>query len=65
MREVLEVSGADRVLLGTDYGPVPISPKEHIDLVTSLGLSQVDEEKVLWKNVQALFGLDSLSPSSL
>ena len=57
IRHCIEVFGADRVLFGTDYGPVPISPSEHIDLVKSLGLSPEDEAKIFWKNASDLFGL--------
>jgi predicted TIM-barrel fold metal-dependent hydrolase len=57
LREAIEVFGADRVMLGTDYGPVPLDPKEHIDLVKECKLSAEDEEKVLWKNANAFFNL--------
>jgi predicted TIM-barrel fold metal-dependent hydrolase len=56
-REALEVFGPDRVMFGTDYGPVPIDPKEHVDIVKSMGLSKEDEEKVFWKNADAFFNL--------
>jgi predicted TIM-barrel fold metal-dependent hydrolase len=49
--------GADRVLFGSDYAAVPISPKEHIDIIKGLGLNQEDEEKILWKNANTLFRL--------
>ena len=38
VHEAVEVFGADRVMFGTDYGPVPIDPKEHIDIVTALAI---------------------------
>jgi predicted TIM-barrel fold metal-dependent hydrolase len=57
VREALEVFGADRVMFGTDYGPVPIDPKEHVDIVKAMGLSRDDEEKVFWKNADAFFNL--------
>ena len=58
VREAVEVFGADRVMFGTDYGPVPIDPKEHVDIVTGLGLSAADTEKILWRNAAAFFALD-------
>jgi predicted TIM-barrel fold metal-dependent hydrolase len=58
VREAVEVFGADRVMFGTDYGPVPIDPKEHIDIVSGLGLSETDKEKILWRNAVRLFNLD-------
>ena len=57
VREALEVFGPDRVMFGTDYGPVPLDPKEHIDIVREMGLSEADEEKVFWRNADAFFGL--------
>jgi aminocarboxymuconate-semialdehyde decarboxylase len=58
VREAVEVFGADRVLFGTDYGPVPIDPTEHIDIVNSLAISAVDKEKILWRNAARFYELD-------
>jgi aminocarboxymuconate-semialdehyde decarboxylase len=58
VREVVEVFGADRVMLGTDYGPVPLDPKEHIDIVNALAISEADKEKILWRNAARFFNLD-------
>lgn len=58
VQQAIELFGVDRVLLGSDYPAVPISPKEHIDLVKSLGLSQEDEAKILWKTANELFRLE-------
>ena len=57
LRAAIEVFGPDRVLFGSDYGPVPISPQEHIDIVNSLGLAPEDREKIFWKNANELYGL--------
>ncbi len=58
IRHAIEVFGIDHVLLGTDYGPVPISPKEHIDIVRNdLGLTAGDQEKILGLNAKKLFNL--------
>lgn len=51
----IEVLGADHVLLGTDYPNVLINPREHIEIVKSLKLSEEDEERILWKNAEKLF----------
>ena len=48
--KAVEVFGVDRVMFGTDYGPVPIDPKEHIDIVNGLAISAADKEKILWRN---------------
>jgi aminocarboxymuconate-semialdehyde decarboxylase len=58
VREAVEVFGADRVMFGTDYGPVPIDPREHIDIVNALAISDADKEKILWRNAAAFFNLD-------
>jgi aminocarboxymuconate-semialdehyde decarboxylase len=58
IRHALEVFGVDRVMLGTDYGPVAIDPREHIDIIRKdLGLSEEDQDKVLGLNAKRLFGL--------
>jgi predicted TIM-barrel fold metal-dependent hydrolase len=57
VREAVEVFGPDRVMLGTDYGPVPIDPQEHVDIVTALAISDADKEKILWRNADSFFGL--------
>ncbi len=57
VNEAVEVFGADRVMFGTDYGPVPVDPKAHVDIVNGLALSDADKEKIFWKNANAFFGL--------
>jgi predicted TIM-barrel fold metal-dependent hydrolase len=61
LREAIEVFGADRVLLGSDYPAVPISPREHVDivrdLVRSLALGGAAEEAILGRNAEELFQL--------
>jgi aminocarboxymuconate-semialdehyde decarboxylase len=58
VREAVEVFGADRVMLGTDYGPVPIDPHEHIEIVEGLTIPAADKEKILWRNAVRFFNLD-------
>jgi aminocarboxymuconate-semialdehyde decarboxylase len=58
VREAVEVLGADRVMLGTDYGPVPLDPKEHVDIVEGLAIPAPDKEKILWRNAARFFELD-------
>jgi predicted TIM-barrel fold metal-dependent hydrolase len=57
VREAVEVFGADRVMFGTDYGPVPLDPSEHIDIVNSLAISAADKENILWRNAATFFDL--------
>jgi len=58
VREAVEVFGADRVMLGTDYGPVPIDPREHVEIVTDLAVADDDKQKMLWRNAVRFFNLD-------
>jgi predicted TIM-barrel fold metal-dependent hydrolase len=57
VREAVEVFGADHVMFGTDYGPVPIDPKEHVDIVNALPIAPADKEKIFWRNADAFFHL--------
>jgi aminocarboxymuconate-semialdehyde decarboxylase len=57
VREAVEVFGPDRVMFGTDYGPVPVEPKAHVDIVKELKISDADKEKIFWKNANAFFNL--------
>lgn len=61
VREAVEVFGVDRVMFGTDYGPVPLDPREHIDIVNALAISQADREKILWRNAALFFNLDAVN----
>jgi len=57
VREAVEVFGPDRVMFGTDYGPVQIDPKEHVDIVNELAISPADKENILWRNAAKFFDL--------
>ena len=61
VRETVEVFGADHVMFGTDYGPVPIDPGEHVDIVNGLVISAADKEKILWRNAARFFSLDNIA----
>jgi predicted TIM-barrel fold metal-dependent hydrolase len=58
VREAVEVFGADRVMFGTDYGPVPIDPREHVEIVTGLDIAEAQKEKILWRNAARFFNLE-------
>jgi len=58
VREAVEVFGAERVMFGTDYGPVPIDPKEHVDIVNALPITAEDKDRILWRNAARFFALD-------
>jgi len=57
IKYTIETFGIDHVLFGSDYAAVPISPREHIDMVKSLGLSAEDEDKIFFRNAERMFGL--------
>jgi aminocarboxymuconate-semialdehyde decarboxylase len=59
VREAVEVFGAERVMFGTDYGPVPLDPREHIEIVNGLPVPEADKEKILWRNAAEFFTLDA------
>jgi predicted TIM-barrel fold metal-dependent hydrolase len=44
-------------MFGTDYGPVPIDPREHVEIVQGLAIPQADKEGILWRNATAFFRL--------
>jgi aminocarboxymuconate-semialdehyde decarboxylase len=58
VRQAVEVFGADRVMFGTDYGPVPIDPREHVEIVEGLPISAADKENILWRNAARFFNLE-------
>lgn len=56
IKEIISRYGADRVLFGTDY---PMwDPKEEIARLKSLGLSESDMEKILYKNALKAYSID-------
>jgi predicted TIM-barrel fold metal-dependent hydrolase len=55
--------GIDRVLFGTDFGPVPYGVKEQVDTVAEIALTDEDRDKVYWRNSDAIFGLSLGSPA--
>jgi len=61
LHEAVEVLGAERIMFGTDYGPVPIDPKEHVEIVEVSALSTAEQEQVLWRNAVKFFDLDGVA----
>lgn len=57
VRYAVETFGIDNVLFGTDYAAVPISPREHINMIEELGLPREDQNKIFWKNADRIFRL--------
>ncbi len=64
LKAAIEMCGIDHVLFGTDFGPVPINPKVHIDLVNETITDAVHRNKIFSTNALNLFHLSEscLSP---
>jgi predicted TIM-barrel fold metal-dependent hydrolase len=59
LKAMIEMCGVDRVLFGTDFGPVPISPKVHIDLVNDTITDATNRDKIFSTNALTLLRLSA------
>ena len=57
LKAMIKMCGIDRVLFGTDFGPVPMSPKVHIELVDDTITDAGDREKIFSTNALTLLRL--------
>jgi predicted TIM-barrel fold metal-dependent hydrolase len=57
VKAAIEMCGVDRVVFGTDFGPVPVGGKEHVDLVEAVVPDAQDRQKVFWKTSNTCFNL--------
>src|ERR1700693_488930 len=57
VRAAIELCGVDRVVLGTDFGPVPYGIKEQVQSVEDVLPSGADREWVFWKTSNRIFRL--------
>ena len=57
-KELIRHFGADHVIFGTDY-PMWV-PKNEVDTFYSLGLTDEENEQILWRNAKQLFRLESV-----
>lgn len=56
VRELIRLYGADRLLFGSDY---PMwDPLNEYEAFMKLGLTQEEQEKILFKNTARIFGID-------
>jgi predicted TIM-barrel fold metal-dependent hydrolase len=62
LKAMIEMCGIDRILFGTDFGPVPMSPKLHIDLVDDTIADAGDREKIFSTNTLAVLRLAESAP---
>jgi predicted TIM-barrel fold metal-dependent hydrolase len=57
LQAAIELCGVDHLLFGSDFGPVPISPKVHIDGIKGAVTDTTDRNKIFSGNAFALFHL--------
>jgi predicted TIM-barrel fold metal-dependent hydrolase len=62
LKAMIEMCGVDRILFGTDFGPVPMSPKLHIDLVDNTIADEGDRTKIFSTNTLGLLHLAETEP---
>jgi len=62
LKAMIETCGVDRVLFGTDFGPVPMSPKLHIDLIDDTIADAGDRKKIFSTNTLDLLRLAESAP---
>ena len=58
LKAALEVFGPDRMLFGTDSPPLATPLDAALDMLNALQLSELDIQKVLRSNAEALFGTE-------
>jgi predicted TIM-barrel fold metal-dependent hydrolase len=66
LRAAVEMCGVDRVVFGTDFGPVPYGIKEHVQIVEDVLPNPAERELVFWKTSNRVFRLgltDLITPS--
>jgi hypothetical protein len=69
LRAAVEMCGVDRVVFGSDFGPVPYGIKEHVQIVEDVLPSPAERELVFWKTSNQVFRLglsetDLVTPAS-
>src|SRR5271154_4598048 len=64
VRAAIELCGVDRVVFGSDFGPVPYGIKEHVQIVEDVLPNPAERELVFWKTSNRIFRL-GLSDSGL
>ena len=57
MRAAVEMCGVDRVVFGSDYGPIPYGIKEHVQIVEDVLPNPINRQQVLWKTSNNVFRL--------
>jgi predicted TIM-barrel fold metal-dependent hydrolase len=57
LRAAVEMCGVDRVVFGSDYGPIPYGIKEHAQIVEDVLRSSTERQQVFWKTSNRAFRL--------
>jgi predicted TIM-barrel fold metal-dependent hydrolase len=57
VRAAIEMCGVDRVVFGSDFGPVPYGIKEHVQIVEDVVPSLAERQQVFWKTSNRVFRL--------
>jgi len=57
VRAAIEMCGVERVVFGSDFGPVPYGIEEHVQIVEDVVPSPADRELVFWKTSNKVFNL--------
>ncbi len=57
LRAAVQMCGVDRVVFGSDYGPIPYGIKEHVQIVEDVLSSSAEREQVFWKTSNKIFRL--------
>jgi len=57
LRAAVEMCGVDRVVFGSDYGPIPYGIKEHVQIVEDVLPSPAERQLVFWKTSNRIFRL--------
>ncbi len=70
LRAAIDMCGVDRVVFGSDYGPIPYGIKEHVQIVEDVLTSTAKRELVFWKTSNKIFRLglvdaDLVTPTDL
>ena len=65
LRAAIEMCGVDRVVFGSDYGPVPYGIKEHVQIVEDVVPSPAERQLVFWRTSNTVFrlGIDEMHES--
>lgn len=57
LRAATEMCGVDRVVFGSDFGPVPCGIKEHVRIVEDVLPMPPERDLVFWKASNKVFRL--------